>query len=562
MPTPHHVKFTAALAGAALLLARAAAAHPPLPTPCLAGNCGTSAQSFVTYGTAGATLSGTTLNVTQSSSKAILNWADFNIANGYSVNFLQPGATSAVLNKIWSADPSVIAGRLNANGQVYLYNQNGIVFDKGAQIDVAGLTASTLRFAPLSNSQDPDALFESGILSQNTAGKPPNAVFVAAPSGNSGAITVNSGASLTAADGGRIMLLGSAVTNSGSISTPDGQTILGAAGKSVYLAASTSPDMRGLLIEVDDRGATGTVINNGQISAPRGNITLAGLIVNQQGLLSATTSVSANGSIYLVAGDTSAGNNFYNSNPASPSGAPTAFGGLLPNNGGTLLLTPGSVTQVLPDPTDTGTLTVAQQGGFIPSEVNLAGRVVALEGNASIRAPGGLVNAYAAANPYQQVISPTTLVVDGGSIYLDSGSSIDVSGLTNVAVPVTQNLVQVTLETNDLQNDPLLRNGFLHGTTVTVDLNEPGPALFDVTPYANNVGSNIQQVLTKAGAINLDASSELITRAGSTLNVSGGSVVYRRERASLQHQHCAEHSPIRRCFQQLLLYGSNLGRLG
>ena len=60
--------------------------------------------------------------------------------------------------------------------------------------------------------------------------------------------------------------------------------------------------------------ASSTVINDGQITADRGNVTLAGLVVNQGGQITATTSVSANGSIYLVAGDTSSLNdqNFYN----------------------------------------------------------------------------------------------------------------------------------------------------------------------------------------------------------------------------------------------------------
>jgi filamentous hemagglutinin len=504
----------------------AVAGHPPLPTPCIvSGACGASAQSFVQYGAAGAVVSGNTLNVTQTTSKAILNWADFNIASGFTVNFIQPGATSAVLNNIWSADPSVIAGRMNANGQVYLYNQNGIVFDKGAQIDVGGLVASTLAFALVANSQDPDALFENGILSENKVGMPPNATFVAPPNGAAGAVTVNSGASLTAADGGRIMLLGSAVTNNGSISTPDGQTILGAASKAVYLVASSSPDMRGLLIQVDGGGVTGTVVNGGEITAARGNITLAGLIVNQEGLLSATTSVSANGSIYLVAGDTSAGSSFYNPNPTDSNGKQTAFGGLLPNKGGTLLLAPGSVTEVLPDATDTGTLTVPEQAGFVPSQVDLAGQVVELQGSAAIRAPGGTVNAYATSNPYQLNSTPNRPVTDDGAFYMAPGSTIDVSGLQAVSVPVTQNLVQVTLETNDLQNDPLLRDGFLHGTTVTVDITNP-PSLFDVTPYAANIGSNINQMLTAAGAINLKSTGTLITRAGSTLNVSGGSIAY------------------------------------
>jgi filamentous hemagglutinin len=490
---------------------------PPLPVPCTSLSCGTSAQTFLQYGNAAAMPKGSTLTVTQYTGKAILNWADFNIAKGFTVNYVQPNATASILNNIWSADPSVIAGRLNANGQVYLFNQNGIVFDKGAQVDVGGLVAATLQL--------PNTLFENGILSGNTPGQPPPPAFVAPPNGAPGTIAVNPGATLTAADGGRIMLLGSAVTNQGSITTPDGQTILGAATKNVYLAASSDPSLRGLLIEVDGGGTTGTVTNAGQISAPRGNITLAGLVVNQKGMLSSTTSVGENGSIYLVAGDTSGAGGYYIPNPKQ-NGTPTAFGGLLPNNGGTLILAPGSVTEVLPDASDTATLTAPQQAAFIPSEIDLAARAVALTGNATIKGSGASVNVYAAGDPYSLVLDPKLPAADNGSIYLDKGSVIDVSGLSQVSVPVTQNLLQVTLETNDLQNDPLLRNGFLHGTTVTVNVNSP-PTLFDIQPYANNIGANIEEVLTKAGTVQLNATGSVITRAGSTLNVSGGSIAYR-----------------------------------
>jgi filamentous hemagglutinin len=517
--------FAGGLIAVCVAAASAVGAPPPLPTPCLASSCGSSATSFVRYGSASATLSGTTLNITQTTNKAILDWANFSISAGYTVNFIQPGATAAVLNNIWSASPSLIAGNLNANGQVYLYNQNGIVFSKGAQVNVAGLTASTLPFAPVAASSDPYALFENGILSGNTAGQAPPAAFVAPPSGVAGAIQVNSGATLTAADGGRIMLLGSAVTNSGAIATPDGQTILAAASNAVYLMASSNPSMRGLLIAVDGGGTTGAVINNGTITAARGNVTLAGLLVNQSGMVSATTSVGENGSIYLEAGDTASASAAFIPNPTNPAGQQTAFGALSPSNGGTLLLTPGSVTEAMPDGTDTATLTVAEQQAFIPSEVDLAGKLVAMEGNASIVAPGGNVNVYAAGNPNQLVAGLRTPVADRGSIYIDHGASIDVAGLAEVPVAATQNIIQVTLETNDLQNDPQLRSGFLHGAMVTVDINNP-PALFDVTPYADNIGAGIDQVLSKAGSIELNATGQAVVRSGSTLNVSGGSIAY------------------------------------
>ena len=71
---------------------------------------------------------------------------------------------------------------------------------------------------------------------------------------------------------------------------------------------SAHPTLRGLVVEVDagTDPATNTVNTawnqlTGTLSAPRGNITLVGLAVNQDGRVSATTSVSANGSIRLEA---------------------------------------------------------------------------------------------------------------------------------------------------------------------------------------------------------------------------------------------------------------------
>ena len=506
------VVLTLCGAGAGLLNAVQAGSPPPLPTPCANGACNagtTPVPSFASFGAASAATKGNTLTVTQSTSSAILNWANFNIASGYSVNFVQPSSTAAALNNIWSANPSTIAGKLTANGQIYLYNQNGIVFSQGAQVNVGALVATSLGLSP--------DLFENGILS----GGPGSLVFAnCAGAGAScttpaagGPISVGSGAVLTAADGGRIMLLGSAVTNQGTITTPDGQAILGA-GNGVYLAASSDPALRGLLIEVGTgAGAGGTVSNAGTISAPRGNVTLAGLIVNQAGTVSATTSVSANGSIYLVAGDDSSFSNQF-----------LGFGQLLPSEGGTVTLAPGSVTEVLPDTTDTSTITRQNLDNFLPSQVNVVGQDVYLVGNAAIRAPSGSVQVFAAANPGAQQLG-TSDSSDGGRIYLDSGSTIDVSGLANVQVPATQDIIQVTLEGNDLADDPLLRSGFLHGQAVTVNASQ-GSTLFNVAPYAQNISEGIDQVLTAAGSIALNSDGDVIARSGSTLNVSGGSIAY------------------------------------
>ena len=57
MPKPQCLNVWVPLGGFALLISMEAAAQPPLPTPCLAGSCGASVSAFVSYGTAGATVS-------------------------------------------------------------------------------------------------------------------------------------------------------------------------------------------------------------------------------------------------------------------------------------------------------------------------------------------------------------------------------------------------------------------------------------------------------------------------------------------------------------------------
>ena len=64
--------------------------------------------------------------IRQSSDTAIVNWQGFSIGEGARVDIRQPSASSAMLNRVTGSTPSSIAGQLNANGQVYLVNPNGI----------------------------------------------------------------------------------------------------------------------------------------------------------------------------------------------------------------------------------------------------------------------------------------------------------------------------------------------------------------------------------------------------------------------------------------------------
>src|SRR4051812_13933049 len=110
---------------AALVVGSCGAQAAELPVPCAGGTCGPN-TAFITSGGASVVNTGNTLDITQTTNSAILNWQKFNISADGTVNFKQPDVSSVALNRIWQNDPSKIFGSLNANGRVYLLNQNGI----------------------------------------------------------------------------------------------------------------------------------------------------------------------------------------------------------------------------------------------------------------------------------------------------------------------------------------------------------------------------------------------------------------------------------------------------
>ena len=98
----------------------------------------------VTAGTAQIVQNGNTLNIQQNSQNLSSNWNTFNIGQDATVNFNQPNQSSVAINHVLDPNASQIMGRLNANGQVFLLNPNGVVFSKTAQVNVGGIVASTL----------------------------------------------------------------------------------------------------------------------------------------------------------------------------------------------------------------------------------------------------------------------------------------------------------------------------------------------------------------------------------------------------------------------------------
>ncbi|HLA33762.1 MAG TPA: YDG domain-containing protein, partial [Rhodocyclaceae bacterium] len=229
------------------------------------------AGAQVASGSASIQQNGNALTVVNSPG-AIIHWNSFSIAQGETTHFIQTSASSTVLNRVVTAEPSLIYGNLTSNGGVWLINPAGIMVGPSGRIDVAGFVASTL-----------------GISNQDfLAGRK---LFQGAPDAGN---VINRGQIVTP-HGGSVYLIGSNVSNESIITTPKGETLL-AAGATVHLVDTATPG-----VKVEITGAAGNATNLGEITATAGRIGIAGVIVKNSGVLNASSVVEHGGRIFLKA---------------------------------------------------------------------------------------------------------------------------------------------------------------------------------------------------------------------------------------------------------------------
>ncbi|MFW6314838.1 MAG: filamentous hemagglutinin N-terminal domain-containing protein, partial [Desulfohalobiaceae bacterium] len=110
---------------------------------CISGAYAAPKGGEVTAGKAEIRQQASTTDIEQSTDKAAIDWQKFGIKKHEAVNFKQPGVDSITLNRVLGNEKSVIDGALNANGQVWLLNSNGVLFGENARINTSGLLATT-----------------------------------------------------------------------------------------------------------------------------------------------------------------------------------------------------------------------------------------------------------------------------------------------------------------------------------------------------------------------------------------------------------------------------------
>ncbi|OHD88503.1 filamentous hemagglutinin N-terminal domain-containing protein [Sulfuricurvum sp. RIFCSPLOWO2_12_FULL_43_24] len=236
----------------------------------------------VQTGTATISQSGSITNIDQSTQRASINWQSFSISSSETVNFNQPNSSAITLNRVVGNENSVINGALNANGQVWILNSNGILFGNGASINTAGLVASTMNMS--------DQNFMNGNFTFESTGSTASVI-------NMGTIHVT--------DGAYVALLGKEVVNQGLIQATMGTVALTAGDK---ISLNFNGDSL-VGIAIDQGTLNALVENKGAIIADGGSIFLTtnaaheliNGVVNNTGLLQAQTLDDVTGHIEVYA---------------------------------------------------------------------------------------------------------------------------------------------------------------------------------------------------------------------------------------------------------------------
>ena len=233
---------------------------------------------------------GKNMTVQQNSQRMAIDWTKFDIAKDETVRYAQPDRNAISLNRVTGGQQSVIAGNLNANGNVVLVNPNGVVFTKNSSVDVGGLVASTARLndeAMKNFSNGKDSL---GLSLDK----------------NSTAAVINEGQ--IKAQGGLVALHAANVENKGTI-TNEGGTLAMAAAKNLTLSAADDDKLN---FTVDGELAKSQALNSGSLKADGGYVVMTAksagdvlsTVVNNTGTIEAKTlRKNEKGQILLDGGD-------------------------------------------------------------------------------------------------------------------------------------------------------------------------------------------------------------------------------------------------------------------
>lgn len=222
------------------------------------------------------------MTINQTTPTTQIDWHSFDIGKNKEVEFIQPSEHAVAYNRVTGGNASQIQGKLTANGKVYLANPNGVIITKGAEINVAGLLATT---------KDLEKISENGNSNSNS--------YQFTRKTKEGQVVKNQG-KIKAKD--FVVLNGDEVINEGEIDATNGKVYLSSDYNFTFTLSDSS-----ISVALEDNAVQSIVKNEGSIKA--GEITLSAkgrkqaldsLVVNN-GVLEATKVSNKNGKVVLSA---------------------------------------------------------------------------------------------------------------------------------------------------------------------------------------------------------------------------------------------------------------------
>ena len=270
----------------------------------------------VVAGNANIAQTGNTLNVVQSSSRAVINWGSYNVGKDAAVVYQQPDANSVTLNRVTSVTPSQIDGAVKANGTVIFSNPNGVTFGKTAQVDAGAIVATTMNqsneefmagkntYTAAGGVNAQGKILNQGKLKANdyVALMAPEVrnegVIVAYGGTGNNAVALASGSSVTLNFNGN-QFVSVSVNASVYRSLIENKRLIEAAGGTVIIAANSAAQLMASVIKNSGRvSTTSMVASGGKIEIIAGEVTNSGsLVANARG-------ASGDGGRVSIAGDT------------------------------------------------------------------------------------------------------------------------------------------------------------------------------------------------------------------------------------------------------------------
>ena len=486
-------------------------AEPTNGTIIAGGGAGASIGSVANAG------GGFDVTVQQNSAQMVVNWDDFNIDLNDVVQFNQPSSSAIAVNRVvgGAVTPTMIDGALSANGHVWILDPAGVAFGAGAVVDVGGLLATT--------SEIDTATFMATDPATGTF------VFTGNPTG-----AVTSAANLEAQ--GLIALVAPMVTNSGSLTSDNGDVLLGGAKafRLSFAEADRTPAGGGAVYK--ELLVTDFIIDTGVDNATAPAETIP---------ITQTAAGSASGSNIIISAASAGGGAFLNvdgvveaTNVGTGSGSVMLLGGA--NLVGGVVAATGTEALRIADLgiSATGALTV--QG----SSVSIAASAQNISvGSAAITAVVGDASINDAVTATSGAIGITST---SGDVTLDAVTAttgaINITATTgNVDVGATMAGTSITLSGQDIDlagkadatttamltatagNVSATGALEIEGSAVTVS----GPILAatDATITATSGNATLDAVTATTGAINITATTGNVdvgaTTAGTSITMSG-----------------------------------------